>query len=209
GAALGIKDSAAPLAVPCTICAILALRRGEPLLRAVLLPVLAALVAFLVVTPSVLRDPAAFWSGVQSHAARYGASALPFYLGTVLPAAFGWTGFGLGAAGLANRRALPAAAFALCVIAMLAPLQIPYARYASPLLPALAAGVGLALDALQERNRIVAAARAADGAARSAALSRGHPRSRGAPADPRKQASGVTGRLGAGPRSGARRAGRL
>ena len=92
---------------------------------------------------------------------------------------------------------------------MLAPLQIPYARYASPLLPAPAAGLGIALDALQERNRIVAAARAADGAARSAALSRGHPRSRGAPADPRKQASGVTGRLGAGPRSGARRAGRL
>jgi hypothetical protein len=161
GAAFGIKYSAAPLAVPCTICAILALRRGEPLLRAVLLPALAALVAFLAVTPSVLRNPAAFWSGVQSHAARYGASSLPFYLGTVLPAAFGWTGFGLGAAGLANRRALPAAAFALCVIAMLAPLQIPYARYASPLLPALAAGVGIALDALLQRNRIVAGALAA------------------------------------------------
>jgi len=55
---------------------------------------------------------------------------------------------------VANRRALPAAAFALCVTAMLAPLQIPYARYASPLLPALAAGLGIALDALLERNRI-------------------------------------------------------
>ncbi|OLE64483.1 MAG: hypothetical protein AUG04_00245 [Deltaproteobacteria bacterium 13_1_20CM_2_69_21] len=161
GAALGIKYSAAPLVVPCAICAVLALRRGEPPLRAALLPTLVALLAFLLVTPSVLRDPAAFWSGVQSHAARYGASALPFYSGRVLPAAFGWTGFALGAAGLANRRALPAAAFALCVIALLAPLQIPYARYASPLLPPLAAGVGIALDALLRRNRIVAAALAA------------------------------------------------
>ena len=58
-----------------------------------------------------------------------------FFCGRVLPAAFGWTGFALGAAGLANRRALPAAAFALSVIALLVPLQIPYARYASPLLP--------------------------------------------------------------------------
>jgi len=161
GAALGIKYSAAPLVVPCAICAVLALRRGEPPLRAALLPTLVALLAFLLVTPSVLRDPAAFWSGVQSHAARYGASALPFYSGRVLPAAFGWTGFALGAAGLANRRALPAAAFALCVIALLAPLQIPYARYVSPLLPPLAAGVGIALDALLRRNRIVAAALAA------------------------------------------------
>jgi hypothetical protein len=161
GAALGIKYAAAPLAVPCAICAILALRRGEPLLRAVLLPVLAALAAFLLVTPSVLRDPVAFWSGLQSHAARYGASALPFYLGTVLPAAFGWIGLVLGAAGLANRRALPAAAFALCVIALLAPLQVPYARYASPLVPALAAGTGIALDALTRRNRIAAAVLAA------------------------------------------------
>ena len=77
----------------------------------------------------------AFWSGVQSHAARYGANALPFFCGRVLPAAFGWTGFAFGAAGLASRRALPAAAFAPSVIALLAPLQIPYARYASPLLP--------------------------------------------------------------------------
>src|SRR5207248_10101617 len=66
----GDQVSAAPLAVPCAICAILALRRGEPLLRTVLLPALPALVAFLVVTPSV-------------------------------------------------RRAVPAAAFALCVTAML------------------------------------------------------------------------------------------
>src|SRR5205807_9840229 len=71
-------------------------------------------------------------SGVRPHAPNKRAA---FYLGTVLPAAFGWTGFALGAAGLANRRALPAAAFALSVIALLAPLQIPYARYASPLLP--------------------------------------------------------------------------
>jgi Dolichyl-phosphate-mannose-protein mannosyltransferase len=161
GAALGIKYSAAPLVVPCAICAVLALRNGESLLRAMLLPALAALLAFLLVTPSVLRDPAAFWSGVQSHEARYGGNSLPFYLGTVLPAAFGWAGFAMGMAGVANRRALPAAAFALCVIALLAPLEIRYARYASLLVPPLASGAGIALDALLQRNRIVATALAA------------------------------------------------
>src|SRR5207245_455650 len=54
GAALGIKYSAAQLAVPCAICAVLALRRGEPPLRAVLLPALVAL-AFLLVTVRLAR----------------------------------------------------------------------------------------------------------------------------------------------------------
>ena len=44
----------APLAVPCAICAVLALRRGEPPLRAVLLPALVAL-AFLLVTVRLAR----------------------------------------------------------------------------------------------------------------------------------------------------------
>src|SRR3989442_670976 len=54
-----------------------------------------------------------------------------------------------------------------------------------------------------------AAARAADGAARSPALSRGHARSRCPLADPRRQTGRVVRRLGARARSGARRAGGL
>src|SRR5207237_9499224 len=92
GAAFGVKYAAAALAVPCAISAGLALRRGQPALRTVLLPVVAALVAFVIVSPSVLRDPGAFWSGLQSHGVRYGGTAFRFYAFTVLPAAFGWAG---------------------------------------------------------------------------------------------------------------------
>jgi hypothetical protein len=153
GAAFGTKYAAAFLVVPCAICAFLALRRGQPLLRAVLLPIFAALVAFVAVSPAVLRDPAGFWSGLQSHEARYGGGALRFYAFTVLPLSFGWAGLALAAAGLGGRRTIAGAAFVGAFLLLgLAPLQIPYARYASPLVPALAAGLGVALAAVREKN---------------------------------------------------------
>jgi Dolichyl-phosphate-mannose-protein mannosyltransferase len=162
GAAFGFKYAAVALAVPCAISAVLALRRGQPALRSVLLPTLAALVAFLIVTPSVLRDPGAFWSGLQSHGARYGGGALPFYAFTVLPAAFGWAGLLLSVAGLADRRSFPGVAFVIIILLLLlSPLRIPYARYASPLVPALAAGLGVALAAVLERRALAAFALAA------------------------------------------------
>ena len=65
---------------------------------------------------------------------------------------------------------------------------------------------GVRLDRLRAGSgRARESARAARGRLRAVR----HRDARGALADPRKQASGVTGRLGAGPRSGARRAGRL
>lgn len=177
GAAFGVKYAAAGLVVPCAICALTALRRRQPLVRAVLLPTLAALAAFVLVSPAVLRDPGAFFSGLQSHEARFGGGSLPFYAAAVLPVAFGWIGLALGAAGLLRRAALPAAAFvAVFLLLLLAPLQIPYARYASPLVPALAAGAGVALAAVLERNRWLFAALAAGvllpAAARSVQLDR-------------------------------------
>ena len=153
GAAFGVKYAAAALAVPCAISAGLALRRGQPVLRTVLLPVFAALVAFLIVSPSVLRDPGAFWSGLQSHGARYGGTALPFYAFTVLPAAFGWAGLLLAVAGFVERRSFPGVAFVIAVLfLLLSPLRIPYARYASPLLPALCASLGVTLAAVLQRR---------------------------------------------------------
>jgi len=161
GAAFGVKYAALALVIPCAIGGAAALRRNERVLRAVLLPTLAALVAFVAVSPAVLRDPGAFFSGVHSHEARFGGNSLRFYAAIVLPIAFGWAGLLLGAIGLLRRSALFAAAFAALVFVLLAPLQVPYARYASPLVPALAAGIGAALAAVLERNRGLFAALAA------------------------------------------------
>jgi len=158
GCSIGIKYSALGLVIPCVVAgAITAVRRrrqaASPLLAGIALAVL-GLVLF---APQALTHFADFKQGVLGLADRYDPGVEPpraprgwiFYPWIVLPASFGVPGFVLCIAGLAAAmRRIPSVAAPLCVYAIafyaffLGSLQLVFVRYASPIVPVLAAAGG-------------------------------------------------------------------
>ena len=157
---LGVKYSAAPLALPCLL-ALWQCRRQPRALHWGLAGLAAAVAALFAASPEVFFSPREAWAGLVAHGVRYemtGPLGLFWYSGFALPEAMGFAGlaFALGGAAVVLRRragpALPALGFA-CVFffAVLGPLRWPFGRYASPLVVVLAALAGLGVDALVER----------------------------------------------------------
>lgn len=163
GATFGVKYSALALAAPCLIAA-WPHRRDQ---RALLLFAALGIIAFTFASPRALEDGAEFWSGITGHGALYedtasgpiestrGALHYPL---VVLPAAFGWAGFALAICGLVvvllqrKPAGIVAGGYAVLFFAVvLAPLGFAFARYASPLIPALAACAGVGGVALANR----------------------------------------------------------
>lgn len=163
GAAFSVKYAAAGLAVPCLAAALLRLRAGTRWPQALALPLAAALAAFVALSPTVFLDLRHFFRGLADHGMRYGeADGLRWYGLVVLPAACGRVGAVAACAGLLfalrARRALPVALYALVFFfGVLGPVRITHVRYASPLVPALAAGIGVALSLALARSRLAAA----------------------------------------------------
>jgi hypothetical protein len=158
GAGFGYKYAAAPLLVPCVVAAVGCLRQARERRRTLALALalacpLLALASFALLSSQALVNPTAFWSGLTSHGDRYGGRGwLPFeaYLVIGLPTASGWIGLAGALAGLVSlwRRerwvALTLGGYLLASLGVLARLNLAFARYASPMLPALAMGLGVA-----------------------------------------------------------------
>jgi hypothetical protein len=170
GAGFGLKYAAAPMVAPCAIAFGCCLGRfAGRRLRTVgfgALALGAAVLAFHATSPGALPHFHDFFAAILGHGDRYNGlgraylldedwvvpTAWTFYLLTVLPAAFGWIGLVAAAAGLAlcTRRdacvgaVLGGSAIAAC--AMLLGLQAQFVRYAAPVVPPLAIGLGLLLS---------------------------------------------------------------
>ena len=154
GLSFGVKASAAGLVVPCVSAAVVSIvRHGRRAIPFALVAPVVALAAFLAVSPRVMVEWGTFIRGLQwSRGERYGGLADPlssglfYFPGIVLPAAFGIPGFFAAVYGMGiviRRRWGAGAVIGLYVIAfwlvLLSPLTRVFVRYASPLVPALAA----------------------------------------------------------------------
>lgn len=161
GTAFSTKYSAIGLVFPCVAAAVETFRRERAGARIpVACAVLAGLVGVLLWSPDIATHWSTFRGGLFGHFSRYGTINTPpgaiFYPGTVFPAAFGWPGFLLCVGGLVwclRRRVgvflvVYVAMFCACV---LGPVHAIFVRYASPVVPALAAAGGIAASLLYRR----------------------------------------------------------
>jgi hypothetical protein len=167
GAAVGVKYSAVALAIPLLVASVGILARPSRKGRALLLCVAAAaaaVVTLVLVSPTIGRHPIDFLNGILLHRFRYDSSVLEqtmdrswdpipwwkFYLFEDLPAAFGIPGLVLAVLGLGLLAEYPWAGAillgsCLATTATLFGLQMLFSRYAAPLLPPLAVGLGYTL----------------------------------------------------------------
>jgi hypothetical protein len=171
GLATSTKYNAALLAVPLALAAWAPLTspgRTAPSVadrfRLVAAGGAAMLGGFFAGTPFALLDPSTFLHDfryemahlAEGHHVDVGVGWVHHAV-TTLPLAFGWAGFGLGVAGmafsfLANRRlALVAFSFPLLYFVAIGRGETAFFRYMLPVLPFLAMGVGLVLDAVHRR----------------------------------------------------------
>jgi 4-amino-4-deoxy-L-arabinose transferase-like glycosyltransferase len=161
GTAFSTKYSAIGLVFPCVAAAVETFRRERAGARApVACAVLGGLVGILLVSPDIATHWSTFRAGLFGHFSRYGTIDTPpgaiFYPRTVFPAAFGWPGFLLCVGGLVwclRRRVgvflvVYVAMFCACV---LGPVHAIFVRYASPVVPAMAAAGGIAASVLYRR----------------------------------------------------------
>jgi hypothetical protein len=166
GAGFGIKYAAIAMFGTCLAAALACLGRPSNRfgrwLACGLLAVGAAFAAFWVISPSAFGHFKAFWGGVMGHGYRYDDGArghlldpsyqIPpgwkFHLFTNLPIAFGALGLILAFLGLLlclvreRRAGLVLWGSALTALAMLVPIKAQFVRYAAPMIPALAVGLG-------------------------------------------------------------------
>ena len=161
GTAFSTKYSAIGLVFPCVAAAVETFRRERAAARIpVACAVLAGLIGVLLWSPAIATHWSTFRGGLFGHFSRYGALNTPpgaiFYPRTVFPAAFGWPGFLLCVGGLIwclRRRVglflvVYVGMFCACV---LGPLHAIFVRYASPVVPALAAAGGIAASLVYQR----------------------------------------------------------
>jgi hypothetical protein len=161
GTAFSIKYSAVALVFPCTVAAVeLGQRLGRRAARPIACAVAAAVAGALVWSPDIVVRWGEFRDGLFGHLGRYHTArtsiGLVFYSRTVLPTAFGWSGlvlclFGMGWCARRHRGLSLLTYAALYYLCVLGPLRLSYARYASPLVPALAATGGVAAALLTAR----------------------------------------------------------
>jgi hypothetical protein len=161
GTAFSTKYAAIGLVFPCAAAAVEIFRREPPRgRRAAALAAAAGLAGVLLVSPDIATHAATFRAGLVGHFSRYNPLGTPpgaiFYPATVLPAAFGWAGFLLCLGGLvlclrAGRGVFLAVYVFMFYACVLGPVHAIFVRYASPLVPALAAVGGVACAWLQQR----------------------------------------------------------
>jgi hypothetical protein len=168
GAAVGVKYSAVALIIPLLVASVGVFVRSSRKRRVLALWVGAAavgLVTLVLVSPTIARHPIEFVHSLMLHRFRYDSSVLEqtmdrswdpipwwkFYLYDDLPAAFGIPGLVLAVLGLgwlAAEYPWPGAILfgsSLATVTTLFGLQMLFSRYAAPLLPPLAVGLGYAL----------------------------------------------------------------
>jgi hypothetical protein len=158
GCSFSMKYSAVGLAIPCVVAGgIAVVRRRRAAIRPLLLAVAAAIAGVIVLAPQVLTHWSDFKQGLLGLSDRYGPGTgpllaprgwthYPFY---VLPVGFGLAGYVLCVAGLAGVtrksrwQSAPLATYVLgFYVLLLGPLRLVFARYGSPIVPALAAAGG-------------------------------------------------------------------
>jgi 4-amino-4-deoxy-L-arabinose transferase-like glycosyltransferase len=161
GTAVSTKYSALGLAFPCATAAVeLFLRERRRAAVPIACAAVAAVVGLLLWSPQIVTHWSEFRDGFAGQLGRYAANrSTPgsiFYPTVVFPTTFGWPGLLLCFAGLVwcarQRRGISLVVYAFMFYAcFLGPLRLNYARYGSPLVPALTAGGGLAAALLIER----------------------------------------------------------
>jgi hypothetical protein len=161
GTAFATKYSAIGLAFPVAAAAAELSRRAPARARrAVPVAVVAGLAGVLLAAPDIATHFATFRAGLVGHFSRYNPLGTPpgaiFYPATVLPAAFGWAGLllclgGLGLCLRAGRGIFLAVYVFMFYACILGPVHALFVRYASPLVPALAAAGGVACAWVRER----------------------------------------------------------
>jgi hypothetical protein len=155
GCSFSTKYSALGLAIPCVVAAVIAvIRRRRAAIRPLLLAVAATIVGVILLAPQVLTHWADFRQGLLGLSDRYAPGTGPplaprgwiYYPFSALPTGFGLAGFVLCVAGLAaviRRSPWRSAPLGMYVLAfygiLLGPLRLVFARYGSPIVPALAA----------------------------------------------------------------------
>jgi hypothetical protein len=168
GAGFGVKYAAAPMVVVCAAAFFLCLQAHETRRRTTLwaaAATFAGLLSFAVMSPNALLHARDFFEGLVGHRGRYTSGARSylvdsefhpslgwhFYLREVMPTAFGWPGFILGIVGLVlllrreRRAAVVLIVAALANFGTIAFVRAMFVRYAAPVLPPLAVGLGLSL----------------------------------------------------------------
>jgi len=161
GTAVSTKYSALGLAFPCAAAAVELFQRER---RRAAVPIacafLAGVAGLLLWSPQIVTHWSEFREGFTGQLGRYAANQTTpgsiFYPTVIFPTTFGWPGLVLCCAGLvwcARRRAgISLVVYAFMFYAcFLGPLRLNYARYGSPLVPALTAGGGIAAALLVER----------------------------------------------------------
>ncbi len=161
GTAVSTKYSALGLLFPCAAAAVeLFVRARRRATAPILCAVATALAGLLLWSPQIVTHRSEFLQGFASQLGRYAANqSTPgsiFYPTVIFPAAFGWLGLLLCLAGLVwcarQRRGLSLVVYAfMFYVCFLGPLRLNYARYGSPLVPALTAAGGVAAALLIER----------------------------------------------------------
>jgi hypothetical protein len=174
GVAFGIKYSAAALVVPCLVAvagAILRFPRKGRTLAIAGIAVGAALLALGLTSPTLAAHPGELLRSLLAHRTRYDSSVLEqtmdrnwvpvpgwrFYLLEDLPAAFGIPGLILATVGLGLlvvENPWPGAILigsSLATLSTFVGLQMLFTRYAAPMLPPLAVGLGFLLLRLFEQ----------------------------------------------------------
>jgi 4-amino-4-deoxy-L-arabinose transferase-like glycosyltransferase len=160
GTAASTKYSALGLAFPCAAAAVELFQRER---RRAAVPIACAVAAgvagLLLWSPQIVVHWSEFREGFVGQLGRYAANrttpGLIFYPTVVFPTTFGWPGLLLCLAGLVwcvrQRRGISLVVYAFMFYAcFLGPLRLNYARYGSPLVPALTAGGGVASALLVE-----------------------------------------------------------
>ena len=161
GTAVSTKYSALALAFPCATAAVeLWVRERRRAAVPIGGAVVAAVAGLLLWSPQIVTHWSEFRDGFAGQLGRYAATRTTpgsiFYPTVVFPTTFGWAGLLLCFAGLVwcawRRRVLSLVVYAFMFYAcFLGPLRLTYPRYCSPLVPALAAGGGIAAALLIAR----------------------------------------------------------
>jgi len=161
GTAVSTKYSALGLLFPCAAVAVELLVRERRRAAAPLgCAIVAAAMGLFLWSPQIITHWSEFREGFASQLGRYAANETTpgsiFYPTVIFPAAFGWPGLLLCLAGLVwcarQRRGISLVVYAFIFYAcLLGPLRLNYARYGSPLVPALTAAGGLAAALLVDR----------------------------------------------------------
>jgi hypothetical protein len=161
GTAVSTKYSALGLAFPCAAAAVeLFVRERRRAAVPITGAVVAAVAGLLLWSPQIVTHWSEFREGFAGQLGRYAATRTTpgsiYYPTVVFPATFGLPGLLLCLAGLVwcgrQRRGIALVVYAFMFYAcFLGPLRLTYPRYGSPLVPALAAGGGIAAALLIER----------------------------------------------------------